>query len=197
MTLMTTERLLEQAIQDHQDAVEAAKGMAGDVSRAADLIIQALKSGRKLLLCGNGGSSSDAQHFAAELVGRFVTERQPLPAIPLAGLESTVTAVGNDYGYNEVFSRQVRAFGQPGDVLIAISTSGSSGNVIAAAEAAKELGLAVIGMTAQGGGRLRELSDVLLASPTPVTARAQEVHILLIHVICAAVDAAFAAPSAP
>ncbi len=142
--------------------------------RAAELCINALAGGRKILLCGNGGSASDAQHIAAELVGRFVADRRALPAIALTTDTSALTAIANDYGYDAVFRRQLEALAQPGDVLIAISTSGNSNNVNLAAEQARAMGLAVIALAGKGGGDLAELADCALVVPSATTARIQE-----------------------
>jgi D-sedoheptulose 7-phosphate isomerase len=146
----------------------------------------------KILACGNGGSASDAQHFAAELVGRFERERPELPAIALTTDTSILTAVANDYTFEQVFAKQVRALGTRGDVLLAISTSGSSGNVIAAIEAARSRDMHVVAMSGKGGGRMNELlapTDVHLCVPHTRTARIQEVHLLMIHCMCDAIDA--------
>jgi len=156
--------------------------------RAAKVIRKALADGHKVLFCGNGGSAADSQHLAAEFVGRFQKERQGLSAIALTVDTSILTAVGNDYGYDRVFERQVEALGQPGDVLIGLSTSGNSANVVKAIEKAKQKGIFCIGFTAFGGGRMGEICDVNLAVPAKVTARAQEMHILLGHIICEMVD---------
>lgn len=188
---MSPAALLSQAIDGHREALDLLGGLSPQVDQAAGLLVDCLTGGGKVLLCGNGGSSSDAQHFAGELVGRFLTERQPLPAIALSGMEAAMTAIANDYSYEESYSRQVRAFGRPGDVLVAISTSGSSPNIIRAAEEARGLGMKVIGMTSSKKGALEALSEVLLAAPSPFTPRVQEMHILLIHVLCEAVDHAF------
>jgi D-sedoheptulose 7-phosphate isomerase len=188
---MALSTIFASALQGHRDALDQMASLEAPLSKAADLLIFSLLQGGKVLLVGNGGSSSDAQHFAGELVGRFLTEREPLPAIPLAGQEAALTAIANDYSYNEVFSRQVRALGASGDVLVAISTSGNSANIVAAAEAAREKGVSVISLTGQGGGELAQLSDVLLAVPSTFTPRVQEMHILMIHVLCEAIDDAF------
>jgi D-sedoheptulose 7-phosphate isomerase len=144
----------------------------------------ALVQGKKILWCGNGGSAADAQHMAAEIVGRFRRERRGLPSIALTTDTSILTAVANDYGYEAVFSRQVEALGNEGDVLVAISTSGNSPNVVKAVEMAKELGLVTVGFTGAGGGRLATLADFLFAVPTKDTARVQEAHSLVAHVLC-------------
>jgi D-sedoheptulose 7-phosphate isomerase len=162
---------------------------AADLERAVDLIAGALRDGRKLLLFGNGGSAADAQHIAAELVGRFMRERRGLPAIALTTDTSALTAIGNDYGFDEVFARQVRALGARGDVALAISTSGRSANVIRAVEAAHDAGLKVVALTGGDGGALAAKADVTLrVSASTLSARIQETHILIGHVICELVD---------
>ena len=171
---------------------EAADALAPAIARAASLMTECLFADGKILSCGNGGSASDAQHFSAELVGRFERERPELPAIALTTDTSLLTAVANDYSFEQVFAKQVRALGSRGDVLLAISTSGSSGNVIAAIEAAHSRDMHVVAMTGKGGGRMNELlasSDVHLCVPHARTARIQEVHLLMIHCICDAIDA--------
>ncbi len=160
-----------------------------DVARAATLVAEAVESGKKVLLTGNGGSAADAQHIAAELVGRFVVERAPLPAIALTVDTSAITAIGNDYGFDQIFARQVRALGQPGDVLIAITTSGRSPNVLAAVEAARERGMKVVGLTGAKGKDFAALCDACVVVPSTNTARVQEMHITVGHVICEVVDA--------
>lgn len=158
---------------------------------AIDLCFGCVTNNAKLLACGNGGSAADAQHFIAELVGRFERERLPLAGIALNTDTSIMTAVGNDYGFDQVFARQVSALGQPGDVLVAISTSGNSANVITAIQAAHEREMRVIALTGKGGGRISDLlldNDVHLCVPHDRTMRIQEVHILLLHLICDGVD---------
>lgn len=145
----------------------------------------------KILLCGNGGSAADAQHIAAELSGRFYKDRPPLYAEALHVNTSYLTAVGNDYGYDEVYTRMVRAAGRPGDVLVAISTSGNSPNVVRAAQAAREIGMYVIGMTGADGGQLAALSHHLLAAPSNDTPRIQECHILMGHILCELIEREF------
>ena len=189
--------MLEQRIQqqffDSADAkYAAAEALTRPVCDAAQILLNCITSGGKVLACGNGGSAGDAQHFAAELVGRFERERPGLPAISLATDTSILTAVGNDYGYQQVFSKQVQALGQPGDVLLAISTSGNSGNVIAAIEAAHEKDMAVIALTGKGGGRIGAMlsdRDMHICVPHDRTARIQEVHLLVIHCLCDGIDA--------
>jgi len=170
----------------------AAETMAPHIARAAGLMTDCLLADGKILSCGNGGSAADAQHFAAEMVGRFERERPELPAISLSTDTSILTAIANDYDYAQVFAKQVRALGDAGDVLLAISTSGNSANVVAAADAARERGLRIVALTGKGGGRLGELlaaEDVHLCVPHDVTARIQEVHLLTIHCLCDAIDA--------
>ena len=147
-----------------------------------------LRAGGKVLAFGNGGSAADAQHLAAELVGRFRRERAAWPALALSTDTSVLTAVGNDLGYESVFRRQVEAHGRPGDVAVGISTSGRSPNVVAALRAAKERGLATVALTGEGGGELRALADHLVDVPHPETARVQEVHAMVVHVLCQVVE---------
>jgi D-sedoheptulose 7-phosphate isomerase len=156
---------------------------------AAGAIVASLRAGGKVLFCGNGGSAADGMHLAAELVGRFRLERDALPAIALSDSQSLLTCVGNDYAFERVFARGVEALGRPGDVLVAISTSGTSPNVLAAVEAARERGLRVLGMTGAAGGRLAELSDACLRVPSEETARVQEGYMLVGHTVCELVEA--------
>ena len=161
------------------------------ISKAVDLLVERLRAGNKILVCGNGGSAADAMHICAELVGRFFKERQALPAIALNTDPAVLTAWSNDYAYDTVFSRQVEALAKPGDVVWGISTSGNSKNVVAALKRGRELGTSTIAMTGQSGGALAEFADVLLAVPLSVTPRIQEVQIVSYHIICEAVEAAF------
>jgi D-sedoheptulose 7-phosphate isomerase len=156
----------------------------GALVRAANLISDSLQRGGKLLLFGNGGSASDAAHIAAEFVGRFQRDRRALPAISLSDNLSTLTAIANDFGFEHVFARQLRGLGAAGDVAIAISTSGASANVLAGVEAARELGVATIGLTGGDGGALADAVDLCLRVPADNTARIQEGHILIAHVLC-------------
>jgi D-sedoheptulose 7-phosphate isomerase len=165
------------------------------VLNAAALIVAGLAAGHKVLACGNGGSAAEAQHFAGELVGRFLRERDAWPAIALTADSSVVTSIGNDYGYEAVFSRQVAAFGQPGDVLVAFSTSGQSRNVIHAAREGRLRGLSVITMTGNDPGALGVLADVVLSVPSKSTPLIQEVHTILVHLICEMVEATLAGVS--
>ena len=162
---------------------------AAQLEQAVDLVAAALKAGHKVLLFGNGGSAADAQHVAAEFVGRFLIERRPLPAIALTTDTSALTAIGNDYGFDEVFARQVRALGQKGDVALVISTSGRSPNVLKAVAACREIGIRTVGLTGGDGGDLAKAVDVSLrVSASKLSARIQETHILIGHVLCELVD---------
>jgi phosphoheptose isomerase len=165
---------------------------AAAIARAAELVRDAVLAGKKVLLCGNGGSAADAQHIAAELIGRFVIERRPLAAIALTTDSSALTAIANDYGFEHVFSRQVEALGAEGDVLIAITTSGTSKNVLAAVAAARARGMKVIGLTGGKGAGFVAACDAGIAVPSQVVARIQECHITIGHLLCEAVDLAFA-----
>jgi D-sedoheptulose 7-phosphate isomerase len=158
------------------------------IMKAVEAVSMAFRNGRKLLLFGNGGSAADAQHIAAEFVGRFIPNRPPLPAISLATDTSALTALGNDYGYDTVFSRQVEALGVSGDVAIGISTSGNSRNVIEALAAAKTRGIVTIGLTGESGGKMMDHSDILFCVPSTVTPRIQETHLTLAHILCELVD---------
>jgi phosphoheptose isomerase len=159
-----------------------------ELAAAATLVRDAVRAGHKILLCGNGGSAADAQHIAAELVGRFVRERAPLPAIALTVDTSILTSIGNDYGFEHIFARQVEALGAAGDVLVAISTSGKSPNVIAACRAARARGVHVLGLTGGSGGLLGDLSDVCIRVPSRNTSRIQECHLTIGHLLCEVVD---------
>lgn len=178
----------EDSIATKQKALET---MPKDIQAATNLMYQSLVSGGKIMACGNGGSAADAQHFAAELVGRFERERQELAAIALTTDTSILTAVGNDYSYDEIFSKQVRGLGKPEDVLLGISTSGNSKNVILAIEAAHQKGMKVVAFTGKGGGKIKDLlkpNDVHLCVPADRTARIQETHLLLLHCLCDGID---------
>jgi len=189
--------MLEQRIQQHfidsaDLKYQAAPLLSKPIADAVQALLTCVTSGGKVLSCGNGGSAADAQHFSAEFVGRFERERPELAAIALTTDTSTLTAIANDYGFNHVFSRQVRALGQPGDVLLAITTSGNSANVLAAIEAAHEREMVVIGLSGRGGGKMTQVlrdTDVHICVPHERTARIQEVHLLTLHCLCDAVDA--------
>jgi D-sedoheptulose 7-phosphate isomerase len=163
---------------------------------AADALIAAYRNGRKALFFGNGGSAADAQHLAAEFLGRYLRERRPLPAAALVGNTSALTAIANDYGYEQVFARQIQALAVAGDVAVGISTSGNSQSVIEGVKTARQMGVYTIGLTGANGGRLRELVDVLIAAPSNETPRVQECHILVGHALCDAVEQAVAAAPA-
>ncbi|HVJ92069.1 MAG TPA: SIS domain-containing protein [Labilithrix sp.] len=168
-----------------------------DIVKACQLVVDCVTAGGKVLFCGNGGSAADAQHLAAELVGRYVTERRALPGIALTVDTSILTAIGNDYGFERVFARQVEALGSAGDVLVAITTSGGSPNVLAAIESARAKGMKVLGLTGEKGRAFAASCDVGIAVPSRVTSRIQECHIMIGHVLCEALDAAILASSEP
>ena len=188
--------MLEQRIQQHFfDSADlkyaAAEVLAKPIADAVGTLMGCITSGGKVLVCGNGGSAGDAQHFAAEFVGRFERERPGLAAIALTTDSSILTAVGNDYDFNAIFSKQVQAIGSPGDVLLAITTSGNSANVLAAVDAAHAREMSVIALTGRDGGKMRKLlleTDVHICVPHERTARIQEVHLLVVHCLCDAVD---------
>ena len=170
---------------------EAEKVLVEPTAQAAELMLQCLMNDGKILACGNGGSAADAQHFAAEMTGRFEKERMELAAIALTTDTSALTAIGNDYGFEHIFSKQVRALGRPGDVLLGISTSGNSGNVIEAIKAAHERDMRILAFTGRDGGKIAAIlkdNDILLNVPHPRTARIQENHIVLVHALCDCID---------
>ena len=182
------------AFSDHQRVMaEAAVVLPPLLERVASELHACFARGNKLMACGNGGSASDADHLVAELVGRYRDERRALPAVAIAGGMATITAVANDYGYETIFARQMEAIARPGDWLFAISTSGNSRNVLAAVKAARERECGVVALTGASGGKLAGLADVLIAAPSQVTARIQEVHIVCIHIICELLDAKLSA----
>ena len=169
----------------------AAKELPVTVAIAVLAMVECLNAGGKIMACGNGGSAADAQHFAAELMGRFERERRELAAIALTTDTSILTAVGNDYSYDQVFSKQVRGLGKSGDILLAITTSGNSKNVIKAVEAAQAMGIKVVALSGNGGGQLNNVlgaNDLLLAAPSSRTARIQETHLVLLHALCDGID---------
>jgi D-sedoheptulose 7-phosphate isomerase len=165
--------------------------LTSDIELAGELIVATLKAGNKILLFGNGGSAGDAQHIAAELTGRYKTERRGLPAIALSTDTSALTAIGNDYGYDRIFDRQVEAVGSEGDLLIGISTSGNSRNVLRALAFGKDNGMNTLGLSGKGGGDMRPLCDINLIIPSDDTARIQEMHITIGHILCGIVDSQF------
>ena len=191
----TLARLQARSAQHFLDNIEvqqvAAKELPVTVAIAVLAMVECLNSGGKIMACGNGGSAADAQHFAAELMGRFERERRELAAVALTTDTSILTAVGNDYSYDQVFSKQVRGLGKSGDILLAITTSGNSKNVIKAVEAAQALGIKVIALSGNGGGQLNNVlgaNDLLLAAPSSRTARIQETHLVLLHALCDGID---------
>lgn len=165
--------------------------LAGPVLEAAQLMVSRLQDGSKILTCGNGGSAGDAQHFSSELLNRYEMERPPLAAVALSTDTGTLTAISNDYSYTEVFSKQLKALGNAGDILLAFSTSGNSGNVIEAMKVAHEKGMRIVAMTGKDGGKMAPIlqdGDIELRVPSTVTARIQEVHLVLIHCLCDLID---------
>ncbi|QDE29807.1 MULTISPECIES: phosphoheptose isomerase [Shewanella] len=185
------ERIRDSFTESIQTKIDAAEALPEPIEKAAEMMVQCLLGGNKILSCGNGGSAGDAQHFSAELLNRYEIERPPLPAIALSCDTSTITAIANDYNYDEIFSKQIFALGQPGDILLAISTSGNSGNVIKAMEAALSRDMTIVALTGKDGGAMAGLmsaGDVEIRVPSNVTARIQEVHLLVIHCLCDNID---------
>ncbi len=175
-------------LHEHMALFQQLGALDRSVSQAIDACVQSLQKGGKLMLCGNGGSAADSQHLAAEFTGRFIKDRPPIAAVALSTDTSALTCIGNDYSFNDIFSRQVQALGKAGDCLIAISTSGNSGNVLAAVAAAKSLGISTIGLLGRDGGKLKAQCDIAIVVPSQVTARIQEAHILIGHSLCGAVE---------
>jgi D-sedoheptulose 7-phosphate isomerase len=182
--------IFQRGLQEHLGLFQNLPSLSMEIERAAELVSGALRTGHKLMLCGNGGSAADSQHIAAEMAGRFMNDRRPLAAVALSTDTSTMTCIANDYTFDEVFSRQVMGLGVRGDCLLAISTSGNSKNVIRAAEVARAAGVQVIGLLGKGGGALRELCEVPIVVPSQTTARIQEAHIFIGHTLCALVEEA-------
>lgn len=168
----------------------ALETVAADIEAACDVCIQAIRRGGAIYFCGNGGSAADAQHFAAELVGRYRKERSALRAVALTVDSSVLTSVGNDYGFEEVFSRQVEGLAEKGDVLVAISTSGNSANVLRAIEAAKKLGAVTIGLTGRAAGKMQDICDVMICAPSEEVPRIQELHAAIGHILCGEIEEA-------
>lgn len=188
---MLEQRIQQQFFDSADLKYAAAEVLSRPIADAVSALVGCITSGGKVLSCGNGGSAGDAQHFAAEFVGRFERERPGLAAIALTTDSSILTAIGNDYDFDSIFSKQVQAIGAPGDLLLAISTSGNSNNVVAAIKAAHAKEMTVVALTGNKGGRMRELlleTDVLICVPHERTARIQEVHLLVLHCLCDAVD---------
>jgi D-sedoheptulose 7-phosphate isomerase len=183
-----TQVSLQSEIEEHFEVFRLLAAHSEAIEKAADLLSAALAADHKIMLCGNGGSAADSQHLAAEFVGRFVKDRRPLAAIALSTDSSALTCIGNDYGFDDVFYRQVVGLGRPGDCLIAISTSGNSPNVIKAAQAARSADIHTIGFLGRDGGRLATLCDLPIIVPSSTTARIQEAHIFIGHTLCGMVE---------
>ncbi|WP_292655827.1 D-sedoheptulose 7-phosphate isomerase [Nitratifractor sp.] len=184
--------LIYKSLAAHREVLDKVETeMQGAIEAAGRLMLQTLQNGNKVLLCGNGGSAADAQHIAAELTGRFLKERRGLPAVALTTDTSALTAIGNDYGFDRVFERQVEALAVEGDLLVGISTSGNSANVLRALERANALGCLTLGLSGRDGGAMNDLCDLNLVVPAQETARIQEMHILIGHLLCAMVDEGF------
>lgn len=183
-----TSPLFADNLAEHQRLFQQLHALEAPVLAAGRLLADSLRAGGKLLACGNGGSAADAQHLASELTGRFLHDRPPLAALALTTDSSALTCIANDYAFDQVFARPLRALGRPGDVLVAISTSGHSANVLRAVQAAREIGMPVIGLLGRDGGAIAPLADVALVVPSPTTARIQEAHILIIHTLCGLVE---------
>ena len=185
---MDSKKLVRQRIQEHQQTVAALLTDTSTIEQALAITAETVLAGRTVFFCGNGGSAADAQHLAAEFVGRFVRERDGLPAIALTTDTSILTAVGNDYGFDTVFSRQVKALARPDDLVVGLSTSGNSANVLAAFAAAQKAGAKTIAFTGRSGGKMKEIADCTIAVPADVTARIQEMHIMIGHILCEWID---------
>jgi len=181
-------RRFEDILVEHLDAIGQLAPMAGQIEQVAEQMIACLRGGGRIFFMGNGGSAADSQHLAAEFVGRFQLERQPLPSIALTTDTSVLTAIANDYGYESVFERQIAGLARPGDVIVGISTSGNSGNVLRGIAKARELGAYTVGMTGGKGGALVAACDDCLCVPSPRAARIQEAHILIGHALCELVE---------
>jgi D-sedoheptulose 7-phosphate isomerase len=177
-----------QNLKEHIALMSLMNSLDGEVLQVGNLAAQTLQTGGKILFCGNGGSASDSQHLAAELTGRFIKDRKPLGAIALTTDTSALTSIANDYAYEEVFARQVMALGRSGDLLVGISTSGNSKNIIRAVEEARALGIRTVGLLGRDGGQLRALCDHAIVVPSDVTARIQEAHILIGHTLCGLIE---------
>jgi D-sedoheptulose 7-phosphate isomerase len=177
---------------EHLEVAKVLHGLSPLVSEAVDIIATSLAASGQLLIAGNGGSAADAQHIAAELTGRFLLERQPIRALALHVNTSSLTAIGNDYGYEHVFARELSAHARPGDVLMAISTSGNSRNILHAIEAARKTNVSVIGLTGGAGGQMQKACDLCLCVPSKSTARIQEMHITIGHAMCELLEARLA-----
>lgn len=186
---MMIKTMIENEFESHRRTIDTViSQLIPNIEEASKMMIKTLQNGNKILLCGNGGSASDAQHIAAELTGRYKSERKGLPGIALTTDTSALTAISNDYGYDKVFSRQTEALANDGDLLIGISTSGNSQNVIEALKVAKEMGCKTLGLSGRDGGKMNEVCDLNIVIPSDNTPRIQEMHILIGHTLCQAVD---------
>ncbi|OQX81533.1 MAG: phosphoheptose isomerase [Candidatus Omnitrophica bacterium 4484_70.1] len=179
---------MKEVIEEHKQVLSSLEKYTSLIEKIATLCISSLKKGGKIVFCGNGGSAADSQHLAAELVGRFLKEKKPLASLALSVNTSILTAVGNDYGFGKIFSKQIEALGEPKDLLIAISTSGNSKNVIEAVRKAKEKGIKTIGFLGKDGGKLKKIVDIPLIVESNNTARIQEMHILIGHILCEIIE---------
>lgn len=188
---MQINEMIKNELEAHKKTAEAIFELQDEIKKACEMAVDTLKNGGKIMLCGNGGSAGDAQHIAAELSGRYKKERGALAGIALTTDTSALTAIGNDYGYEFVFSRQLEAIGRSGDLLIAISTSGNSPNVIKALKTANDMGVRTLGLSGKDGGAMNGLCELNLIMPSSDTPRIQEMHILVGHTICQAIDDAF------
>lgn len=186
-------KISEQILESIKAKIELLKDyeQIGNIQKAVKCIVDAFNGGKKLLIAGNGGSAADAQHFAAELAGRFAVERKGLPAVALTTNLSSITAIGNDFGYDQIFVRQLEGLGKPGDVFFGISTSGNSNNLIEAMIWAKGNGLINIGLLGRGGGKMKDHCDLSIVVPSQNTQNIQEAHIMTVHIICAIIDEVF------
>lgn len=188
-SLASTTTILGSHLARHRAVFEQLETLAPALDDVVRLVCATLRRGAKLMFCGNGGSAADSQHLASEFIGRFVSDRRPLAALALSTDSSALTSIANDYAFEQVFERQVRGLGRSGDLLFALSTSGRSPNVQRAVAAARELGVATVGLLGRDGGPIAPLCDIALVVPSDVTAHIQEAHIFLGHVVCAAVEA--------
>ena len=180
--------LVQRSLEEHRELFSRLEALIPVVENAAQLLVGTLTRGNKILFCGNGGSAADSQHLASELTGRFVNDRRPLAGLALTTDASALTCIANDYSFDEVFARQVTGLGRRGDCLVAISTSGNSRNVLRAAEAAREGEMSIIGLLGRDGGKLRPWCDIPIVVPSPTTARIQEAHSFIGHMLCALVE---------
>ena len=185
---MDRSEVFKRNVSEHRQVLEALEGLEPEILRAADILTQAIQNGRTILLAGNGGSASDAQHIAGEFIGRYLLERAGAAAIALGASDAALTSIGNDYGFEQVFSRQVEAFRFQAGAVVLYSTSGNSPNILRAARTARQFQIPVIGMTGETGGKLSELCDVCIKIPSKTTPRIQEMHALIGHILCEMVE---------